>query len=272
MKKIIYAVAAIIMTILTLFLILSLSVILKYADFHRGKWVVCVIFLIFVAGFGLVAVKLYKKLFEEKRKSDDNKNEYGETLTFSTVKIQENQAVKASPAKNKKQAENIISVLPMDISIQSQETPREILMHMRECYSIEQAKNDLRIVKESVEIMGITCDLDVFLSRYEMAMQCVLTLLQAKQAGMRITLSDDFQDTLINAKKAEMGKLLKRSFKKEFEEISNLKTTKGKINKIVKYKEKLESLYEEEIEFVAEEEYGEIMSKLELMKKECESQ
>ncbi len=171
-----------------------------------------------------------------------------------------------------KKAKKKIDDGSIEVSVESSEVPKEILKDMRKSYTIQQASNDIRIARESLDIMENTENIDTFLSRYETAMQKVLTLLQAKQAGIPIKLEDNFKETLISAKKEEFGRLLYRSWGKELEKIDSLKTNKGKLSRLNKYIEKIQEIYEDEIEYVADREYEDILSKAEKLKRELEAE
>ncbi|MBO5032851.1 MAG: hypothetical protein J6D08_13375 [Lachnospiraceae bacterium] len=147
-----------------------------------------------------------------------------------------------------------------------QQVPQQTLYDMRITYTGQQAVNDMRIIDESLAIMERTSDIDTFLSRYETAMRCALTLEQAKKAGIPIVISDNFSNSLVNAKEKALEGVLYRSFQKELDEINKLKTDNGKINRINKYQQKLESLYEDEFEFVAEDAYNDVMQKIKYLK------
>lgn len=152
------------------------------------------------------------------------------------------------------------------VNVVRQEVPQKTLNDMRMTYTGQQSVNDMRIIDESLKIMETTSDIDTFLSRYETAMRCAMTLEQAKKAGVPIALADDFSQSLANAKNQALKGVLYRSLKKELDEISKLKTFNGKLNRINKYQEKLQAIYETEIQFVADEVYDDIMQKLEFLK------
>lgn len=153
---------------------------------------------------------------------------------------------------------------------QQLENPETGAVGMREVYTGQSASNDIRIIQESLDIMEKTFDIDTFLSRYDTAMRSALTLKQAKQAGIPIATSDDLTDSLVKVKKEQLGKVLERSFNKEKEEINKLKTPKGKLNRLEKYRAKLEEHYEDEFEFYAPDSYNKIIENLDLLKKEIE--
>ena len=158
--------------------------------------------------------------------------------------------------------------MPITATVKRQEVPQEILSDMRASYTGAQALNDMRIIDESLAVMEKTSNIDIFLSRYDTAMRCALTLEKAKKAGTPIALPDGFSQSLVNAKNKALEGVLYRSFQKELDEINKLKTDKGKLNRVNKYQEKLEGMYEDVFEFVAEDAYNDVLQKLELLKKE----
>lgn len=66
MKKLILLLTGIITTVICILGIISLSVILMYAEFKQGKLFVIAIFLLIIAGFGFTAFKSFKLLFHHK--------------------------------------------------------------------------------------------------------------------------------------------------------------------------------------------------------------
>ena len=148
-------------------------------------------------------------------------------------------------------------------TIKHQETPNHVLEDMRAVYTSQQVVDNMRIIDESLAIMARTADIDTFLSRYETTMRCALTLEQAKEAGLPVSLDNNFSKSLVNAKGNALKNVLYRSFNKEVAEINELKTKAGKSNRIEKYKQKLQE-YEEEFEFIADEAYSDVMQRLDI--------
>jgi len=133
-------------------------------------------------------------------------------------------------------------------------------------YTGQQARNEMRIIVDSLDIMKKTSDIDTFLSRYDTAIKCTLTLLQAKKAGVPIAMSDDFYDSLVNIKSESLATVLHCSFQRELSEINKLKTESGKLNRIDRYQEKLKGMYEDVFELVADAAYNDVMQKLDFLK------
>lgn len=154
----------------------------------------------------------------------------------------------------------------LDATIRQQEVPQHVLDGMRMCYTGQQAVDDMRVIDESLAIMEKTSDIDTFLSRCDVAMKRVLTLEQAKKAGIPIALQDDFSKTLVDAKEQALVGVLYRSFKKELDETAKLKTDSGKFNRIEKYKQKLQG-YEDEFDLTAKDAYNDVMNQIEFLQK-----
>lgn len=148
----------------------------------------------------------------------------------------------------------------------NQEVSQKTIDDRRMAFIGQQAVNEIRIIDESLRIMETTSDIDTFLSRYETAMRCILTLEQAKKAGQQIALPDGYSQSLVSAKNKALTGVLYRSFNKELDEINKLKTERGKLNRINRYQEKLREMHETEIQFVADQAYNDIMQKLEYIK------
>lgn len=256
MKKFILLLVGVFMTIMCLTGIFSLSMLLQSANFQQGKAVVVVIFLLMIIGFGLLAIKCFKSVFHR-----EEKKQHSKTITTPVTEISTHSMTEEAPKCEDKSTTPVL-----DVNIVRPEAPQEILDNMRMYYTGQQASNDMRIINESLDIMEKTPDIDTFLSRYDTAMRCALTLEQAKRAGVPIALQDGFSQSLVNAKNKALAEVLYRSFEKELSEIDKLKTENGKLNRINKYQEKLEGMYEDVFEFVAEDAYNDVMRKLEYLK------
>lgn len=160
-------------------------------------------------------------------------------------------------------------ILP-SAGMQQEEVSGVPFSNMAGAYTGQKASNDIRIIQESLDIIEQTCDIDTFFSRYELAMRSALTLKQAKQAGVPIAVPDDLADALVKVKQEQVGKVLERSFSREREEINKLKTKNGKLNRLERYKKKLEEYYDDEFEFNTPDNFNRIMASLDLLKKEME--
>ena len=142
--------------------------------------------------------------------------------------------------------EMIASGSVMKVTVQKSSAPKEILTQMQTSYSDIQGQNDIRILKDCVNLMNTTNNIETFFSRYELAMEKALTLEQAKQAGINIntSITSDYVISLKN----RADYVLQATYNKELEKINELKTTNGKRNRIDKFISFL-SEYQDEFEF-----------------------
>lgn len=286
--------------------IFTLFTILIYINFQKGKAIVIVMFLLVIVGSGLITFKCFKSVFYKKKTiptikttnlfltemstqpviEDVSKQET--ILTIDPIKVNTLQqeapkeilnSMKTSipteipiqPIVRKSPKQETISITitnSIKVNIIQQGMPKEVLNSMKALalYTNQQVINDMKIIDDSLSIMEKTSDIDTFLSRFDTAMRCSLTLQQAKKAGIPIALPDDFTKSLMDAKNEELVKVLYRSFKKEINEINKLKTKQGKLNRINKYEEKLKGMYKSVFEFVADNAYNDIIQKLKLLK------
>ena len=152
---------------------------------------------------------------------------------------------------------------PIHAEIISSPVPEEQLRDMRQCYSPMQAQGDIRVLNDCISIMNSTSNLNTFFSRYELAMQTILTLEQAKQAGINVNIPTT--SSYVMSLKNRADYVLQSAYKKELEEISNLKTPNGKRKRIDKFISNI-SEYQDEFEF--SETYKNIMNDLNSYKNE----
>ncbi len=286
--------------------IFTLFTILIYINFQKGKAIVIVMFLLVIVGSGLITFKCFKSVFYKKKTiptikttnlfltemstqpviEDVSKQET--ILTIDPIKVNTLQQeapkeilnnmktstpteIPIQPIVRKSPKQETISITitnSIKVNIIQQGMPKEVLNSMKALalYTNQQVINDMKIIDDSLSIMEKTSDIDTFLSRFDTAMRCSLTLQQAKKAGIPIALPDDFTKSLMDAKNEELVKVLYRSFKKEINEINKLKTKQGKLNRINKYEEKLKGMYKSVFEFVADNAYNDIIQKLKLLK------
>ena len=140
--------------------------------------------------------------------------------------------------------------------------PEEVLRSMRTAYSPMQAQEDVRILNDCINLLLTTTNLDTFFSRYELALQKIMTLEQAKAAGilMNLPITSDYVMSL----KGRADEVLQSTYDKELKEIDKLKTADGKKNRIDKFILHLSEYYDE-FEFSST--YSNIMNSLNLYKK-----
>lgn len=150
------------------------------------------------------------------------------------------------------------------VTIQNADTtyPEEVLSSMRTAYSPMQVQDDIRVLNDCINLLCTTTNLDTFFSRYELASKKIMTLEQAKAAGIPINMSitSDYVMTL----KKRADEVLQATYDKELKEIDALKTVTGKKNRLDKFILHLSEYYDE-FEFSST--YSNIMNSLNLYKK-----
>ncbi len=141
--------------------------------------------------------------------------------------------------------------------------PEEVLRSMRTAYSPMQAQEDIRILNDCISLLRTTTNLDTFFSRYELALQKIMTLEQAKAAGilMNLPITSDYVMSL----KGRADEVLQSTYDKELKEIDKLKTADGKKNRIDKFILRLSEYYDE-FEFSST--YRNIINSLNLYKED----
>lgn len=149
------------------------------------------------------------------------------------------------------------------VTVQSSSAPNEILNSMRSSYSPIQAQNDIRILNDSISLIQTTSNLETFFSRYELAMQKIQTLEQAKRSGMNINIP--ITSSYLISLKNHADNVLQATYNNELRKINDLKTSNGKQNRIDKFIDFL-SEYKDEFEF--SDTYKNILSDLNSLKKE----
>lgn len=118
---------------------------------------------------------------------------------------------------------------------------------MRGSYTLNQAKEHIRILQDCLNIFEKTKNLETFFSRYEYAMQIAMTLDQATKARI-IPKTSDFPATLMKAVDSQKVRVLRDSFRDQMDKISNLKTDSAKLTHWNRYLELL-GQYEDQYEF-----------------------
>lgn len=127
--------------------------------------------------------------------------------------------------------------------------PDHVIKDMQKCYTVVQAKNDLRIINDCLNLIETTKNLDTFFSRYDLGLQTALTLKQAEQAKVKgVHKTQGIPDSFQTAAESQKIRVLNDYFFTEKEKIENLVTPKAKLNHWKKCVEKLEE-YESHYEF-----------------------
>ena len=125
--------------------------------------------------------------------------------------------------------------------------PQEILRDMRLCYSLEQAKSDIRIVNECAQIISTTKKMDTFFYRADLGAQHIFTLRQAEQAKIKgIEGMEKASQDFLALVESQKDRLLKDSFHEVKVKTDSLVIPKAKLNHWNNYLKKLE---EHELEF-----------------------
>lgn len=249
---------ALISTIICLGGIVVLITLFGDTNFKEGKAVIIIILLFLIIIFGWGAVECFKSVLHK-----DKTVQIYETENHKTQNITQQSTNSSITQQN---SDTTKTIQPIIANCQNQEIPKETLSSMRMVYTRQQAFNDLRILNESIDIINKTDNIDTFLSRYEMAMRCALTLEEAKKAGVQLAIKEDYSKLLIDMHGKALQSVLYRSLNKELNIISTLESNSGKLNRINKYQQKLISLYEDEIELYAEDTYNDVMQRLESLK------
>lgn len=123
----------------------------------------------------------------------------------------------------------------IQIEIKKNDVPKEILQDMKAHFSLLQAEGDIRILSDSLELIKTTKNIDMFISRYELAQRTALTLEQAVKAGINIPSKFTSFKELSDLKYDLVPKLLNNALNKVKIDALKLKTEKGQLNKIEKF-------------------------------------
>lgn len=101
--------------------------------------------------------------------------------------------------------------------------------------------NDLRILQETVDIINSSKNLETVLSRFNVMETVLKRLIGYKQQGYEVYVEDiyNFYNNIDSEKKKFIKELIDDVLKKELIKTKELKTEKGKINKLRKIIEKL---------------------------------
>lgn len=116
-----------------------------------------------------------------------------------------------------------------------------------ECYTIQQARDDIRIMQDCLNIIEETEDIKTFFDRHDLALRNASTLEKAIKSGVPIPISKDITKTILDIKYEMRDVMLMRSYSKFLLGLDGLKTPKGKINRLNKYVDLLNE-YEDEFE------------------------
>lgn len=196
-----------------------------------------------------IALACYGKIKKHKNKDSFKKSEYRPPLS-----------------------EGEENVMPFSVNVKfiNDDIPDGVLSGMRETYSREQIKGDIRILKECLDILENTDNLETFFSRHNLAMQKTMSLMQAKKSGIKVELSDDFPKLIANVKSEACAPVLLKSYEKFKKGVEELKTAKGKKGRYLKYRDLLIE-FDNEYEFDGHDEYISVLEEVEQKIKEYSS-
>lgn len=217
--------------------------------------------ILFTIGTFLFYITLKKIKYKEKAQSLDNSiqsqlshNKQSDIVKNDTNIQNQNQTASEQLKITQKQLNTAMTQLndmitsgnAVKVTVQKSSAQKEILSQMQTSYSDIQVQNDIQILKDCVNLMNTTNNIETFFSRYELAMTKVLALEQAKQAGINVktSITSDYVMSLKN----QADYVLQAAYNKELEEINELKTANGKRNRIDKFISFL-SEYQNEFEF-----------------------
>lgn len=116
--------------------------------------------------------------------------------------------------------------------------PREVAFQAHSAvYKYSQVRNDLRILVESYELVASTVNCETFCMRFELMQEKARALLWAEDnhiRGIKQLKCRDFCITLLNSSQVIKRRFLIDYERTEYFSLENLKTNKGKINRLNK--------------------------------------
>lgn len=141
------------------------------------------------------------------------------------------------------------------------DVPEEVLRDMRKHYSLMQAQNYARILQESFQLCQQTYNFETFFSRLQLVQRCALTLLQAKQAGCKISRQTvKACESALSAASALRLDFLDRIYTKQVTAAMQLKTPAGRRRRLEAL---LNELQEHDIDFMPiEDTYNEYLQRV----------
>lgn len=148
----------------------------------------------------------------------------------------------------------------------SSSVPQSTLTAMKETYTATQINRDIQILKDSVRLINSTSSLETFFSRYELALKKIMSLEQAKQAGIKVSTAITSDYVMSIRRRAD--EVLTLEYQKELKAIETLKTISGKKNRIDRFISKISEFYDE---FEFSNTYRSILTDLNEYKKQLNS-
>lgn len=231
------------------------------------------VYLIFTIAFFLISLLLLRIAFGNRKKTI-NQHDLADSSVNNFCQPNVNRSTgTATQELNHVMPKIHYTTLPLDscqessglfrTTITSSVISNENNRDMQNFYSPIQAKEDVRILNDCIRILNSTNNLDTFFSRYELAMQTVFTLNQAKQAGIKVNVP--ITPEYIHSLKGRANEILQSTYHNELKEIDSLKTITGKKNRIDKFIVQLSEYYNE---FEFSDLYSDIINSLNNYKKQ----
>lgn len=157
-----------------------------------------------------------------------------------------------------KTSETTTPVVTIKTELTHPEVLQDTLRDMRRYYSVMQAENDARIMRESFQLCQQTYGYETFLSRLQLAERKALTLLQAEKAGCRVDAKIlKAAESVLSATDALKVDFLGRVYTKETTAAMHLKTQAGVNRRLQSF---IDSLQEHENDFLTvEDDYNKII-------------
>ena len=126
--------------------------------------------------------------------------------------------------------------------------------------SVPQAKDQVRILNDCLNIIEKTKNLETFFSRYELGMTSALTIQQAQQQ-FGVNSETDLPTTFFKTANEQKTRVLFDSFWDQKDRVDKLTSPKSKINQWQRYLSLLEQ-FEDQYSFEFQTEYSEVVDKV----------
>lgn len=145
-------------------------------------------------------------------------------------------------------------------TISSNLTPDRAIQSMKISFTVEQGKDQLRILHDCLNLIEKTKNLDTFFGRYEFGMQAALTLDMAQKAGV-IQNTENLPAVFFKAVESQKTRVLSESFLDQHSKIDKLSTNKAKITHWKRYLDTL-SKYEDQYSLEHGTEYHDVIDQV----------
>lgn len=145
-------------------------------------------------------------------------------------------------------------------TVSSNLNPDRAIQSMKTAFTVEQGKDQLRILHDCLNLIEKTKNLDTFFGRYEFGMQAALTLDMAQKAGV-VQNTKNLPTVFFNAVESQKIRVLSDSFWDQHSKIEKLSTNKAKITHWKGYLDTL-SKYEDQYSLEHEAEYQDVIAQV----------